>query len=166
MSDAGEIGSADVPLAGAAGDAQAQYELGVRLLAGGAAEDLPRAVEALAAAARQAPDRAECRAAHGCALERAGEVVPGAVNALYAATRIAPDDPLYAAYHATLLAGAAPPDVAQATVERACKRQGIDLGAIRAELKASGAEPTPAALAERAFGDVRAKLLERLSAGR
>ncbi len=160
MSDARDLDGAMARVATSPADAGAQHALGVLLLEGGAAEDLPRATEALRAAVALDDQRADCRAALGCALDRAGDVVPGAANAFYAATRLAPDEALYEAFHAALLAGAAPPDVAQAAVERACKHQRIDLRQIRSDLEREGARPTPAALASRAFGDVRVRLGE------
>jgi Flp pilus assembly protein TadD len=162
MSDARNLDGAAARVAAAPADAGAPHARGGLLLEGGAAEDLPRAIEALRAAVALDDRRADCRAALGCALDRAGDVVPGAANACYAATRLAPDEALYEAFHAALLAGEAPPDVAQAAVERACKHQGIDLRQIRSDLERAGARPTPAALAARAFGDVRLRMADRL----
>jgi hypothetical protein len=61
-----------------------------------------------------------------------------------------------------LLEGGAAEDLPRAAVERACKHQRIDLRQIRADLEREGARPTPAALAARAFGDVRLRMADRL----
>ena len=63
MSDARDLDAVIARAAAAPDDARAQHALGVLLLEGGAAEDLPRAIQALRAAVALDDRRADCRAA-------------------------------------------------------------------------------------------------------